>query len=695
MTKNNLKNKNLEIYPNWNKMSEILNFQKKDFENLLENFLQDKKEIYQEIKKIKKEERNFENTILKLEYGKNENEYQDIFNYIHILQITHKDKIFRDMCEKFLNQLSQKETDLIYDKEIFFSISDYLKNNFKKEENILDKRYGYGSKKLVLDYFKDYKKMGFNLENKFQKKIKDNLNKMQKLNSLFMKNLAEKRKFILCSKEELEGYPENLLKNLEKKDNQYKITLDYPIYNPFMSFVKNRKKRKELNILFSSKGGKENLKILEKYIFLKDENSKILGYKNYAEYILEERMAKTEKKVRDFLDKNIKNLSISAKKDVNLLFDFAKKNLEDYKDLKKLENFDISFVANKYKEEKFKIDSKKVREYFELDNTLKEIFKIFSEIFSFSFREIEEKEKQEKNIILADEKIKLFEFKDLKSKKVLAYFILDLFPRDGKYTHACSAIIISQRKNNLNNILKNFIPLNQIICNFQEPKKDNPSLLSLGEVETLIHEFGHACHKFYTDVWYASQGTISTSLDFVEIPSQFLEDFLFQKKYFNRLARHYATGKKMDENLLNKIIESRNFLNAFAYLNGRILGSVLDLNLYTNKIKVKDSTKYYLSLQKKYFNFDVDKSITFPSSFEHIIDGYEAGYYSYMWSLVYAKDVFSEFKKHLNQKIELKKIGEKYKKEILSVGSSREELISIEKFLGRKMNEKAFLEDLI
>ena len=695
MTKNNLKNKNLEIYPNWNKMSEILNFQKKDFENLLENFLQDKKEIYQEIKKIKKEERNFENTILKLEYGKNENEYQDIFNYIHILQITHKDKIFRDMCEKFLNQLSQKETDLIYDKEIFFSISDYLKNNFKKEENILDKRYGYGSKKLVLDYFKDYKKMGFNLENKFQKKIKDNLNKMQKLNSLFMKNLAEKRKFILCSKEELEGYPENLLKNLEKKDNQYKITLDYPIYNPFMSFVKNRKKRKELNILFSSKGGKENLKILEKYIFLKDENSKILGYKNYAEYILEERMAKTEKKVRDFLDKNIKNLSVSAKKDVNLLFDFAKKNLEDYKYLKKLENFDISFVANKYKEEKFKIDSKKVREYFELDNTLKEIFKIFSEIFSFSFREIEEKEKQEKNIILADEKIKLFEFKDLKSKKVLAYFILDLFPRDGKYTHACSAIIISQRKNNLNNILKNFIPLNQIICNFQEPKKDNPSLLSLGEVETLIHEFGHACHKFYTDVWYASQGTISTSLDFVEIPSQFLEDFLFQKKYFNRLARHYATGKKMDENLLNKIIESRNFLNAFAYLNGRILGSVLDLNLYTNKIKVKDSTKYYLSLQKKYFNFDVDKSITFPSSFEHIIDGYEAGYYSYMWSLVYAKDVFSEFKKHLNQKIELKKIGEKYKKEILSVGSSREELISIEKFLGRKMNEKAFLEDLI
>jgi Zn-dependent oligopeptidase len=236
------------------------------------------------------------------------------------------------------------------------------------------------------------------------------------------------------------------------------------------------------------------------------------------------------------------------------------------------------------------------------------------------------------------------------------------------------------------------VPINEIICNFQQPIKSTPSLLNLGEVETLFHEFGHSLHYMLTDCVYGSQAGYNTAWDFVETPSQLLEEFLFEENNFKKLAVHYKTKKPLDISTVKKIIAGKNFLIGYSFLRQNIQ-SLFDLDLHSNKIKSNNHSKYFNDLIKKYINFNLQKDSIFPAGFGHL-NGYDAGYYSYMWALVYAQDFYSEFKKVMNDKNKLKELGERYRKEILEVGGSRDEMESAKKFLKRNPNNKAFLQEL-
>ncbi len=498
---------------------------------------------------------------------------------------------------------------------------DYKDGNYKKEKSYLDKVYGTGSQKLFIDLLKVYKRMGFNLPANKQKKLKEIIKKLSKSSLDFSKNISEYKDYILCSESEIEGLPENFVKTLEKVDGKYKITLDYPILHPFLTYAKSRPKRKEIIDKNYKKGGKENLKILTQIIKLRNELAKLLGFKNFVDYNLENRMAKNEVKVRGFVEGLIKKLIPVAKKDLKELNEFAKNNLDNYKDIKEIDYYDISYVANKLKENKYSYDSSKIKEYFELERTLKVMFEIFGELFDFVATEV-----KDKNIlkIKVYKEVKIYEFKDKTSSEIISYLILDLFPRDGKYGHACSSeFIFPEMRND-----KRVIPINQLICNFSKGNKKIPSLLTLGEVETLFHELGHGLHFMFGKNKYISQSGFGVVFDFVETPSQMLENFLFEENNLKKLSKHYQSGKSLDRAIIQKIIKGKNFLNGYSYLRQN-LQALYDLDIHSNKVKSQDLAKYFIDLIKKYNGFILPKNNIFPAGFGHLTD-YAAGYYSYM-----------------------------------------------------------------
>lgn len=675
--------KNNIILPDWKEISKVLKYKEKDFNNLLNNFIKNKKEVYTKIKSIKKEDRNFENTVLAIENSGRD--FTDTFYQIGVYAITHKDKVFRDEASNFQKELGEVFTDLEYDKDIYRSFMEYYDGNYKKEKKNLDKIFGTGSIKLVEDEYKAFKRMGFNLPKSKQEKLKKIIKEISKLEIDFSKNISEYKDFILCSEEEIKGLPENFVQTLEKVDGKYKITLDYPIIGPFLQYADSRAKRKEITDKNYKKGGKGNVKILAQIVKLRDEKAKILGFKNFTDFNLGERMAKNETTVRKFVEGLIKKLEPKSRKNLIELNKFAEKNLVQYKNVKEIEYYDISYVANKLKEKKYSYDSSKIKEYFELEHALKIMFSIFGELFNFSVSEVKDNEARK---IVADKEVRIYEFKDKKSKEIISYLILDLFPREGKYGHACSAefILGGYRET------KRIIPINELICNFGKPTKKLPSLLTLGEVETLFHELGHGLHYMFTKAKHGTQAGYNVVFDFVETPSQLLEEFLFEEKNLKKLALHYKTNKNLDKTIIKKIIESRNFLNSYHYLRQNIL-SLLDLDLHSNKIKSSESAKHFISLMKRYMNFDLPKDNIFPAGFGHMMN-YAAGYYSYMWAQVYADDFYSIFKEVGNDKNKLKEIGARYRKEILEVGGSRDEMDSVKKFLKRKPSNKAFLKKI-
>lgn len=679
-----MKNETSQIMPNWKEISKVLQYKKQDFDNLLAKYIAHKKEIYNEVKKIKKEDRTFENTFLAIENSGDS--FSDKFFQIFTLGVTHKDKNFRDLVNDFQKELSDKMVDMEHDKDIYRAIVEYKEGNYKKEKKSLDQKYGAGSVKLFEDSYKAYKRMGFDLPKAKQEKLKKNSKELSKLTLDFGKNIDDYKDFILCTEEEIKGLPENFVNSLEKVEGKYKVDLDYPSTTPFFQYADSRDKRKELYDKYYKKGGIQNIKVLTGMVKLRDENAKLLGFKNHADFKTEDRMSKSEKNARNFVESLIKKLSIKSKKELEELNNFAKNNLENYKNVKKIEYYDISYVSNKLKEKKYSYDSAKLKEYLELEHVLKTMFNIFGEIVGFNVNEVLDKEARN---VLVDKDVRLYEFKDKKTKQIISYLILDLFPRDGKYSHlGCSAEFIAGRVENG----KRVVPINKIICNFTKPNKKNPSLLTLNEVDTIFHELGHALHYMFANSVHGSQAGYNTAWDFVETPSQLLENFLFEEKNLKKLAIHYKTKKVLDKEIIKNIIKGKNFLSGYYFLRQNIQ-SLFDLDLHSNKIKAADSAKYYNSLLKKYFDFDLPKDSMFPAGFGHLRE-YDAGYYSYMWALVYAQDFYSEFKKVKDDKNKLKEIGERYRKEILEVGGSRDEMESVKKFLGRAPNNKAFLEEI-
>lgn len=637
-----------------------------DFKNFPKLAIEELRKDYAKIKKIKPSERNFDNTLIALQnsgkiYGQN-------LHYVDFLSQVSSDKKVREIAHKVGEEYSKLVVDVVYDKGIYNALKELEAKKPKLEPD---------AKKLLKDTMRSYRRMGFDLSDSKQQKLKNNFKKLSKLSIAFGKNINDHKDNIVIKPSETIGLNERYLSGLKRdKKGNYIVTLDYPDIGPFLENSPNDNKRKEITDKNLMKGGPQNIKILKDIIKIRHESAKILGYKSFAHYVIEERMAKKPEIVVKFL-KDIESKLIKPAKLEREEVEKLKQRLTGNKKAK-FQYFD-SYYVNQLKKEKFSVDNEKIREYFPFEKVKQGLFEVYQKIFGVKFERINEFE-------LWHEDVELYAVKD--NGEIVSYFAMDLFPREGKYGHAAMFPLINGREDNEGGVY--VAPFAALVCNFPKPQKETPSLLSHGEVETLFHEFGHVMHGILTKARFEGQSGTNVTWDFVEMPSQMLENWTWDKQIMKKISSHYKTGEVLPDELIDKMLSAKKFMNFSHYLRQMLL-AMFDMNLHLKNPK-KKINDIYREMIKKVVGYELPKTQLFPASFGHIgSGGYAAGYYSYAWAESYALDMFSRFEKEglLNEKT-----GRDYRNWILEKGSSEDEMELIKGFLGRAPNDKAFLKHI-
>lgn len=643
----------------------------KQIEKIGKDAILHKKASYKKIKSILPEQRTYENTVYALETA--EGEYGDALRKINILSEVSSKEDVRETAHKVITRYSQESVDTDYDRDLYIATLEYYEGNFADEK----KKLGKDDIKLLEETIREYKRMGFDLHVTTQKKLKSMLKKLSEMGNNFRKNINDYQDYILCTKEELHGLSDRFMSSLpvDPQSGKYIVSLQYPHIFPFLAEATNRKKREELLKKDLQKGGKKNQKLISDIVKLRAQIAKILGYQHYADFRTENRMAKKAGTVEKFQNSLLAKLKPLAKKDVEALASVGKEF-----GISKIEQWDISFLLTQIKKKKYDYNPEFVREHFPLEHVMGEMFKLFGGLFGVTFKEVP--------IKLWHKDVKMYQVNDRDSKSLIGYFSMDLFPRTGKFGHAAMFDVTVGREIGWNSGA--YLPAySAMVCNFPSPNKKTPSLLSLGEVETLFHEFGHCLHMTLGRARHESQGGANVAWDFVETPSQFMENWVWDEDILKRLSKHYKTGKSLDKGLRARILESKHFMNPFQFTRQIIFGKV-DMELHTGK--TSDGAKTYRELVKTYLSIDLPQRETlFTAGFGHLV-GYEAGYYSYLWALVYAQDAFSEFEKH---GLFNKELGRKWRREVLEKGSIEDEMQLVKNFLGRKPSDKAFLKEVV
>lgn len=616
------------------------------------------------IKNIDKDKRNFENTIFAMDQI-GELEFED--SPVSFLQFVSTDEAIRKASRDFQEKTSKKAIDISFDKDLYKAFKEYN----PKKEKLSD------AEKILYKWTKiRFEDQGFHLPEKTQTELKNIKKRLSDLGMSFSKNIAEDEDYIMCTKEELSGLPDSFVSNLkiDKKTKKYIVTTAYPELQPFLKFSDNDNKRKELADKSSQKGGKENIKILQEMLRLRNKLANLLGYENFMAYAVKDKLAKNPQNVKKFLTSAVSKLKPLLAKDYEKLQNYIDKNYPG----KKLNYYSTSYFSSKMKEELYSFDEKKVKEYFEINNVIDKMFGIFGHLFGISFKENKEFPKWHSDV-------KIFDV--IEKAKVVGHIAFDLYPRKSKYSHMACWNLIPGKADTFRG--KDYLaPFSVIVGNFPIGTKKNPSLLSIGEIETMFHEFGHATHDFLSRAVFSSQAGTNVVFDFVETPSQLFENWAEDKNNIKEISRHYKTGKQIDEETLNKIVKSRDFFKAAQHYRTFVL-ALQDYEMHTDKWNI-DPLKLSKEFEEQYSFVKGSPKSLFPASWGHM-NGYAAKYYSYMWAIVYSYDIFSRFKK---EGVMNKRIGMELRTKILQNGGSIDELKQIQDFLGRKPNNKAFLEAL-
>lgn len=623
-------------------------------------------EDLQKIIVIKKEDRTFENTLLA--YEKAFEKYSQALGQAGFLAYVSEDKELRDAAVALEQQISQYMVEVATRRDIYQAFKDYADTN---------PQLGEIEAKMLKDAMTGFRKSGLMLNDKNLETFRSNQKKQAQNSILFSKNVRDYKDDFIADEEQLKGMSNDYKNNLARtKDGKYIITLNYPDYVPFMLNADDDKARAELDYKYGRRGGEQNVNLLEENLFLRYKSARLIGYKNHAQNRLDVRMAKNPQTVMSFLTKLEKKLKPVAKKENKELLKLKgeKRGVKS----KELLPSEYGYWNNMHKKLYFDVDQEKIKEYFQADIVINKMMEIFGNLFGVSF--------ERTKIPLWHKDVKAYAVKDTESKKTIAYIYMDLYPREGKYKHAACFDLVDGKLKKDGSYQK---PFTAIVANFNPPTKTRPSLLKHEEVETLFHEFGHVLHNVLTEAKYSSISGTAVSRDFVEAPSQMLENWAWNPQVLKQLSKHYKTGKPLDDKTINKMIAAKNHGAGNFYLRQDFLAQIdMDYSLSEKKI---DSTKMWRQESQKIRGVTPAKGTYPQASFDHIMGGYDAGYYGYLWAEVIAQDFFSEFEK---QGLFNPQTGKKFRKEILAAGGSYDEEKLVKNFLGRKVSNKPFLKSL-
>lgn len=488
---------------------------------------------------------------------------------------------------------------------------------------------------------------------------------------------------VIEKQEDLAGLPEDVVEAAaltakEKgKEGKWVFTLQYPSVIPFLTYAKNRELRKELFLANSTKGfhgdATDNQEIVKKIAKLRYEKAKLLGYESHAHFVLEERMASNPKTVQTFIDNIVNHATPAAQKETEELKDYAKKTdgITDYA------KWDNMYYAEKLKNEKFQISDEMLRPYFKLEKVIDGVFQVANKLYGLSF-------KLRNDIPVYHQDVKTYEVVDEKNNHV-AVFYADFHPRAGKRNGAWMTSFRGQKIENGVNVR----PHIAIVCNFTKPTPTKPSLLGFDEVTTLFHEFGHALHGMLANTKYESLSGTNVYWDFVELPSQIMENWAYEKECLDLFAEHYQTGEKIPADLIKKIKDSSSFLEGRATLRQLSFASV-DMGWHSaDPASINDIEKFETDITSKMDFLPAVKGTSISTAFSHIFaGGYSAGYYSYKWAEVLDADAFEFFKQ---KGIFNREVADKFKENVLSRGGSIHPMKLYVAFRGQEPNPDALL----
>lgn len=619
----------------------------------------------------------FQNTIEALDFsGEQLDRVSSIFFNLNSAETN---ETIQKIAQEISPLLSEFGNDITLNEDLFkrvkavYRIKDSLTLT-REQETLLEKKY------------KGFSRNGANLSEEKKEKLREVDKKLSQLSLKFGENvLAETNKFelLITNEANLSGLPEGTIeaaKQLAESKNKtgWLFTLDYPSYIPFVTYAHDRALRKKLTLAAGSKSFKndslDNQDIVLQIVKLRHDRANILGYKTHSHFVLEERMAQTPETVLNFSNELLEKAKPAAEQEYKNLENFAK----ELDNIDRLEKWDGSYYSEKLKQKLFSLDDEKLKPYFKLENVIDGAFTIANKLFDLNFEEINTIDKYHEEVLTYKVTNNDGEF--------ISILYADFFPRAGKRNGAWMTSYKPQYKKDG----KDSRPHISIVCNFTKPTKSKPSLLTFNEVTTLFHEFGHALHGMLANTTYPSLSGTHVFWDFVELPSQVMENWCYEKEALELFAKHYETGEVIPMDLVEKIKESASFHQGMQTLRQLSFG-LLDMSWHSGKSpeKITSVKDFESEIFKDTSLYPETKETCMSTAFSHIFQGgYASGYYSYKWAEVLDADAFEYFKE---AGIFNKDVAAKFKNNILSQGGTENPMTLYKRFRGQEPKPEALL----
>lgn len=662
---------------------ETVPFDKIKIEDYEEAFMEGIRRDDEQIEKTisNTDEPTFDNTIINVDDDKDG--YYDLLSrvstvFFNLLSAETNDEMDA-LAQKLQPILTKHANDVRLNKKLFERIK-YVYEHHREltpEEQM-----------LLENCYDGFVRSGALLDDEGKEKLRKLTEEASMLSLQFSQNLLKENKAYtinITNEEELDGLPDTAkeaaaLAAKEHGKEGWVFTLDYPSYSPFMTYSTQRELRKQLymmrNTICTHSNNENNINICKRIVNLRREIAQLLGFNTYADYVLKNRMASNEANVYKLLNDLISAYMPTAKTEVQ---DIEKKAKEMEGDDFIMEPWDFSYYSHKLQLERFNLDAEMLRPYFELSKVIEGVFGLANRLYGITFKE-------NKDIPVYHEDVKAYEVFD-KDGSYLAVFYADFHPRKGKQGGAWMTEYQGQW---IDKKGENVRPHVSVVMNLTKPTAEKPALLTLGEVETFLHEFGHSLHGMFANTRFESLSGTNVWWDFVELPSQFMENYAVEKDFLRTFAFHYKTGEPLPDELIDRIAKSRNFMVAYGCMRQVSFG-LLDMAYYTQS---KPFTDDIIPFEKKAW----EKAMVLPQlsdtcmtvQFSHIMaGGYAAGYYSYEWAEVLDADAFSVFKKN---GIFDKKTAQSFRDNILSKGGTEHPMTLYKRFRGGEPTIDALLE---
>jgi len=619
--------------------------------------------LLEEIITTPSQKRSFDTVFAK--WDEMESEYLYATNLLDTIAMCSPDEAMRKSASKAQQRITKMRVSILFEHPEFYDVLSSTSYDGMDE----GQQYYFDQVKAKL------KKEGFHLSGNTRTELKNLLSDAYAKGKKFVNNISEDSRHITSTSEELKGISPRLLSNLTlTKDGKYILTTDYPVIFPILMSCSVESTRKALSDVFTNRAHPHNQKVLETLISLRSDIADKVGFDSFSEMEIKTEMAKTPDRAGNFIHDLAQKIAPKAAQEAATLTKLLPKEVQLSKD-GRFNEWDVAYIIEQAKQQLFQLSSEEVSEYFPLEKTIQGLIGVYEAFFDVSIKELPLHE------MWADD-VRLLEVTENGNGFIHGYVLLDLHPRPNKYSHACMVPLLPAYDSKIGSPPATAL----LICNFPRESKDAPALLTHRNVITFFHEFGHGLHHLFGRPTLASASLDAVPADFVELPSQLLEEWMWEPEILKKVSSHYKTGLSLPDALITKMVDARNFAIGLQTQRQCAL-SLVSLSLFSSS-RVGDPNELYRSIfNEQSPHISVSPQSHAIMSFGHL-SGYGSRYYGYLWSRVIAADIFETIK---SEGLLNKKVGTRYRDDILRPAATRDPNEMVSDFLGRDPQQEALL----